>query len=83
MQSKNMREKVRDLVAIGFSFISDWLKKGREILKPVTYLSNNSNSNNNNNNSNNNNNNSNNNNNNNSNNNNSNNNNIPANISTC
>ena len=37
---REARENASDQVAIGFSFASDWLKKWREISRPITELSN-------------------------------------------
>ncbi len=34
------RENVRERVTIGFGFTSDWLRKWREIFKPITKCSN-------------------------------------------
>ncbi len=34
------RENVRERVTIGFGFSSDWLRKWREIFKPITKRSN-------------------------------------------
>ena len=34
------RENVREQVAIGFGFTSDWLRKWREFFKPITERSN-------------------------------------------
>ena len=34
------RENVREEVAIGFGFTSDWLRKWREFFKPITERSN-------------------------------------------
>ena len=37
---RKARENVREEVAIGFGFTSDWLRKWREYFKPITKRSN-------------------------------------------